>query len=52
MSNAILVTVMITEKDCAKLFCSQGDCAHNPTIEITTTQNSAKIIEQNKRTRS
>lgn len=50
MSNVVLVTVMIREKECTKWLCSQGDCEYNPTVEIRAVQYLSKIREQNKRT--
>lgn len=48
MSNAVLVAMMITKE---RMYCSQGDCEYNLTVEIGATQYSDKIREQNKKTR-
>lgn len=48
MSNAVLVAMMITKE---RMYCSQGDCEYNLTVEIRATQYSDKIREQNKKTR-
>lgn len=49
MSNVVLVTVMIREKECTKWLCSR-DCEYNFTVEIRAVQYLSKIREQNKRT--
>lgn len=50
MANAMLVPVMITEKELYRMALFSRRFEYNPTTEIGMTLRSTKIVELNKRT--